>query len=128
MLKGFFVKAASGLMVLVFFSGCVSTTMMRVNATEPTGRPVDNAIVLVNGENIGKTPGARTKVSNFVGTETEIIVSKEGYYTTRTEAVQEVKAANVVLGVLINVFAFLWVSGPRSQQNVVLMPETTEGQ
>jgi hypothetical protein len=127
MIKGLFIKAISFLMILVLFSGCVSTTMMKVNAIEPTGKPVDNATVLVNGENIGQTPNASTEVSNFVGTDTEITVSKDGYYTARTGAVKEVKMANVVLGVLLNVWAFLWVSGPKAQQSVVLTPEETAG-
>jgi hypothetical protein len=32
----------------------------------------------------------------------EIIVLKDGYYTARTKAVKEIKAANVVLGILLN--------------------------
>jgi hypothetical protein len=123
MVKGLLIKAIGIVMILVLFSGCVSTTMMRVNAIEPTGKPVDNATVLVNGENIGQTPNASSKVSNFVGADTEITVSKDGYYTARTDAVKEVKAANVVLGILLNIFAFLWVSGPKAHQNVVLTPE-----
>jgi uncharacterized membrane protein len=125
MVKRLLIKVTSFLMILVLFSGCVSTTMMRVNAVEPNGKPVDNATVLVNGENIGQTPNASTKVSNFVGSDTEITVSKDGYYTARTEAVEEVKAANVILGISLNIFAFLWVSGPKAQQNVVLTPEET---
>jgi hypothetical protein len=127
MIKGILVKGISFLMILVLFGGCVSTTMMRVNAVETTGKPVDNAIVLVNGENIGKTPNARTRVSNFVGAETEITVSKDGYYPARKDAVREVKAANVVFGILLNMFAFLWISGPKAQQNIVLTPEGPAG-
>jgi hypothetical protein len=124
-MKGLLIKVIGFLMILVLFSGCVSTTMMRVNAIEPTGKPVDNATVLVNGELIGQTPNASTKVSNFFEADTEITVSKDGYYTTRTEAVKEVKTANVVLGILINIWAFLWVSGPKAHQNVILIPEET---
>jgi uncharacterized membrane protein len=128
MLKSFFVKATGILMIVVCIGSCASTTTMRVNAIDPDGRPVDNAVVLVNGENIGQTPNAITKISNFAGTETEITVSKEGYYATRTEAAYKVKPKNIVLGALLNVFAFLWVVGPRTQQNVVLTPVETTGQ
>jgi uncharacterized membrane protein len=127
MIKGLLIKGINFLLILVLFSGCVSTTMMRVTAVEPTGKPVDNATVLVNGENIGQTPNARTKVSNFLGADTEITVSKNGYYTARKEAVKEVKMPNIVLGILLNTFALLWVSGPKAQQNVVLTPEETTG-
>ena len=123
MVKNFFVKAIGVLMVLVLFGSCASTTTMRVNATDPNGRPIDNATVLVNGENIGQTPNASVEVSNFVGAEAEIKVSKEGYYPTRTEAVRKVKPKNIVLGALLNAFAFLYVAGPKTQQNVVLTPE-----
>ena len=128
MLKSFFVKAAGILMISVCIGSCASTTVMKVNAIDPNGIPIDNATVLVNGENIGQTPNASTKVSNFVGTETEITVLKEGYYTTRAEAVHKVKPKNMVLGFLLNAFAFLWVVGPKTQQNVVLTPMETTGQ
>ncbi|MDR0685517.1 MAG: PEGA domain-containing protein [Spirochaetaceae bacterium] len=128
MVKSFFVKAVGVLMVLVLFGSCAGTTTMRVNATDPNGRLIDNATVLVNGENIGQTPNASVEVSNFVGTEAEITVSKEGYYPTRTEAVHKVKPKNIILGSLLNVFAFLWVVGPKAQQNVVLTPVATAGQ
>ena len=129
MIKSFFVKAIGVLMVLVLFGSCASTTTMRVNANDPNGRPIDDAAVLVNGENICRTPNAITRVSNFAGTETEITVSKEGYYATRTEASHKVMPKNIVLGSLLNVFAFLWVVGPKTQQNVVLTPvEKTTGQ
>jgi len=125
MLKNLFLKTISIFMILVLFGSCVSSTMMTVYATEPNGRPVNDATVLVNGENIGQTPSASAKVSNFVGSDTQITVSKEGYYTVKTEAVKEVKAANVVIGLLLNIFAFLWVSDPKAQQNVVISPDTT---
>ena len=128
MLKRFFGKAIGILMVFVLFGSCASTTTMRVNATDPDGRPIDDATVLVNGENIGQTPNASVEVSNFVGTEAEITVSKEGYYPTRTEAVRRVKPKNIIWGTLLNAFAFLWVAGPKTQQNVVLTPEVTTGQ
>jgi hypothetical protein len=126
MLRGFFVKAISVFMILVLFSGCVSSTMMTVYVTEPNGRPVNEATVLVNGENIGQTPNASTKVSNFISANTEITVSKEGYYTVKTEAVKEEKVTNIVIGLLLNIWAFLWVYGPKTQQNVIIRPEVVE--
>jgi hypothetical protein len=119
------IKGIWFLMLLVLLSGCVSTTMMRVNTLEPTGKLVVNATVLVNGENIGQTPNASTKVSNFVGTDTEITVLKDGYYTANTEAVKEIKETNLILGIFLNIWAFLWISGPKAQQNVILIPEET---
>ena len=121
MLKGIFVKLIGMMMVLVLFSACVSSTLMTVNATDPNGRPINNAIVLVDGENIGLTPNATVRVSNFVLNNPELIVSKEGFHTTWTEARREIKPANVILGF----FCFgplFWAFGPRARQNVVLIP------
>ncbi|MDR1788238.1 MAG: hypothetical protein LBR16_07300 [Treponema sp.] len=111
------IKGTSIMLLLVLLSGCVSTTMMHVNATEPNGRPVNDATVLVNGEMAGVTPNASTEVSNFVGTAVEISVAKDGYFPSKTEAV------NVVFGLLLNIFAFFWASGPKAQQNVILIPD-----
>jgi len=123
--KSLMVKAVSIMMILILFGGCVTSTKMKVYVTEADGKPVDDAVVLVNGENIGQTPNARAKVSNFVGTNTQITVMKDGYSTVRTEAVKDAKAANIVLGILIplNFFAFLWCAGPKAQQEVILTPE-----
>ena len=126
MLKNVFVKATCVFMALVLFGGCVSSTTMMVYATDPNGRPVDSTTVIVNGKDIGKTPYAKGKFSNFAGSDVLITVSKEGYYTTNTQAAKEPKAANILMGIfLINPFAFLWVSGPKAIQDVVLLPETT---
>jgi len=122
------VKAISVCMILILFSGCVTSTRMQVYVTEPDGKPINDAMVLVNGENIGQTPNAHAKVSNFVGSNTQITVMKEGYNTVRTEAVKDAKAANIVLGILIplNFFAFLWCAGPKAQQEIILSPEIAE--
>jgi len=125
-MKGIIVKIVSVCLILTFFSGCVSTTMMRVYALEASGKPVNGATVLVNGEPAGATPEATKRVSNFVGTDTEITVTKDGYYTVTKEAEKEAKAANIVLGLLLNIWAFLWVVGPKANQNVVLTPKVPE--
>jgi hypothetical protein len=97
--------------------------MMRINAVEQNGTPIAGADVLVNDEPVGQTPNASKKVSNFVGTDTEITVSKAGYHMVRKGTVDEFKIANLVLGVFLNWFAFLWINGPKSQQTVILIPE-----
>ena len=119
-------KIVCVLIIITLFTGCVSSTVMRVNTTESNGKPVDNAIVFVNGENIGHTPNASAKVSNFIGTKTEITVMKEGYHAARKIADGEYKTVNIILGILINVWALLWAEGPKEQQHVILIPETTE--
>ena len=123
-MKGLFIKTIGVLLILVFFGGCAVSTKMTVNAIEPNGRPIDDAMVVVDGKNIGQTPHASKRVSNFVGSTPEIIVSKDGYAVVTTEAVKEVKPANVVLGVMLNFFSWMWVYGPKSQQNIILVPDT----
>jgi len=122
--KSLTIKAVSIMMILILFGGCVTSTKMKVYVTEADGKPINDATVLVNGENIGQTPNARAKVSNFVGSNTQITVIKDGYNTVRTEAIKDAKPANIVLGILIplNFFAFLWCAGPRAQQEVILSP------
>ena len=125
MMKGLTVKAVCVLLIAVFFAGCASSTKMTVNVIESNGKPVGDAVVMVDGVNIGQTPNAVIRVSNFVGTTPEIMISKDGYDTVRTEAVKEVKATNVVLGVMLNFFSWFYVYGPKSQQNIILIPEQT---
>lgn len=120
--RGFLVKAVSALLILAYFCGCASSTKITVNVIEPDGKPITDATVVIDGKNIGQTPNASKRVSNFVGRKTEIRVSKDGYDTVKTEAVKEVKAANVVLGVLLNFMAWMWVYGPTSHQDVILTP------
>jgi len=124
MLKDSLVKVISVLMVVFLFSSCVMSTKMVVNAIDTNGVPVNNANVFVDGKPAGQTPGARTKASNFLTAKNEITVSKEGYSTARVQPVKQVKVANVLCGILLlNVFAWLWVYGPKAQQSVVLSPE-----
>ena len=123
-LKGFAAKTISILLIPVFFAGCASSTKMTVNVFEPNGSPVVDATVFVDGEVIGQTPNARVKVSNFVGNNFEITVLKDGYETVKTAPVKEVKQTNVVSGILLNFFAWLWVYGPKSNQSIILTPET----
>jgi hypothetical protein len=110
-------------MILTLFGGCISTTKVTINAVDLNGKPVDGANVMINGKNIGLTPNASTKTSNFMGTDVEITVSKAGYYTARTEANKDLVVGNVILGFCINPFALLWVFGPKKNQNVVITPE-----
>jgi len=103
------------------------STKMVVNVTDTNGTPVSNANVFIDGKPVGQTPGAKAKASNFITARNEITVSKEGYSTVRVQPVKQVKLINVACGILLlNVFAWLWVYGPKAQQNVVLAPESVK--
>ncbi|MCL2070081.1 MAG: PEGA domain-containing protein [Treponema sp.] len=119
MKHGFFTRTIGALMIVVFFSAC--TTMMTVNAVDPTGSQINGATVLVDGENIGQTPAATTTVSNFVGSTTELRVTANGYHPRTLEASREVKMMPLVVGIFVWPL-LLWVWGPTGQQNVVLTP------
>ncbi|MDR0444136.1 MAG: penicillin-binding protein activator LpoB [Treponema sp.] len=120
--KVLFVKVISIVMILILFNGCVSSTMMMVAAIDPSGMQIVGASVTIDGQMAGVTPIAGKKVSNFVGKNTRIAVAKEGYNPATKNAEKEMKGANLALGLLLNVFAFLWISGPKAQQIVTLTP------
>ncbi|MCL2600823.1 MAG: carboxypeptidase-like regulatory domain-containing protein [Treponema sp.] len=112
------VMGVSITMILVL-AGC--STMMTVNATDQHGMPVHGANVIVDGEHIGQTPTASTRVSNFIGGSTSITVSADGYLPRTIEAAREAKAGPIIGGFFIWPI-WLWTWGPRPQQNVVLTP------
>jgi hypothetical protein len=123
-LKSVSVKAIGILMILSVFGGCVSSTKMNIMALDVNGNPVNDATVMINGEVIGQTPNAQITASNFAGKGYDIIVTKDGYQTVRTEAVKEVKASNIMFGIfLFSIPAWFWIYGPKAQQIVELSPE-----
>jgi len=105
---------------MVFFGSC--TTMMTVNAVDPNGRPIKSATVIVDGENIGKTPEASKSVTNFIGETPSIRVTAEGYQTRTVEATKELKIGPLIGGFFTGAVLFLWVWGPKAEQNVILTP------
>lgn len=116
------VRAIGVIMIAAIFGACVTSTMVTVYANDPDGMPVNDATVKLDGEVIGQTPNAQVKISNFVGNYPELTVSKAGYETVKTEVEREVKAPNVVLGIMLNFFAWLFVYGPKPNQEIVLAP------
>ena len=113
-------KAVSVFLVLAILlpmvSSCVTKTKVTFN-TDVTG-----ADVYVDGEYIGKTPATK-KLSNAVWEDPEIVIKKEGYRDMRTGVKKEVKAVNLIFGVILWWPSFLWVHGPKSQQHYVLSSE-----
>jgi hypothetical protein len=120
-LNGYFGRIIGSILILLFFSSC--STMMNVNAVDLNGREIDQATVLVDGLNIGKTPNAMTKVSNAVWDETEIRVVAEGFRPTTKIADKEIKVGTLIIGLVLIWIPLLWVYGPKAQQTVVLTPE-----
>ena len=119
MLKRCFSVSISILLILVFFGGCATT--MSVNAIDPNGTPINGATVMVDGLNIGQTPDAATRESNFIGNNPSIRVVAEGFNPRTTEAAREFKVAPFIAGLFLWPL-LLWVYGPRAEQNVILTP------
>jgi len=105
--------------MIFVLAGC--STMMTVNAVDQQGMPVQGANVMVDGEHIGQTPEATISVSNFVGRTPLISVTAEGFVPRSVEAVRELKVGPLIGGTIVWPL-WLWMWGPRSQQNVVLIP------
>ena len=116
-------KIISMIMISTVLASCTMSTSMNVYVTDYKGRPLKGATVLVDGENIGQSPNASTRVSNLVGDLPMIKVWKDGYIPVQTQAVGETKPASVIGGLLIFI-PFLWAYGPKSHQHITLISET----
>ena len=122
----YFVKVVCVIMILVLFGSCATSTMVKIYTTEENGKPINDATVTLNGQVVGQTPNAQMRISNFAGTNPQFTIYKEGYNVVRKELVKEVKPRNVIFGLLMNVFAWLWVYGPKPYQEIIMTPETVE--
>jgi PBP1b-binding outer membrane lipoprotein LpoB len=118
MKKIFLICGAAG---VLFLSGCVASSMMTVNVSDTKGNSIA-AQVFVDGESIGNAPATK-KVSNGVWNDPAIRVVANGYAPYNSDVLKEAKAANMVIGCIINPFAWLWCYGPRKQQYVILQKE-----
>ena len=122
MRRELFIRTIGILLILVLSSSC--STTMNVNAVDPLGIQVIGATVLVDGENIGQTPNAGTKVSNFAGSIPEIRIIAGGFRTHTTEPDREIKVGTFIVGLIPPFWPLLlWAWGPRKQQYVILTPE-----
>ena len=114
-----FTKKTSTLFViisaLITLNSCVSSTRVVINS-KPS-----NADVYEDGQYVGKTP-VSLNISNLVWDSPDITISKDGYTSMPVTLKKEAKITNLVIGYVINVFAFLWCYGPTENQNFVLTP------
>jgi hypothetical protein len=109
--------ALVGLFVVSILSSCVSTTNVHFNTN------VDGAKITVDGKDIGTTP-AMCKMSNAVWEDPDIVITKDGYKTLRVSTEKEIKAVNLICGILLFWPSLLYVSGPKANQNFELIQET----
>lgn len=106
-----------GILVVSLLSGCVSTTNVHF-ATNVSG-----AKITVDGKDIGTTP-TEYKMSNAIWEDPDIVISKDGYKTINVSPEKELKTVNLVCGILLWWPSLLYVSGPKSNQNFELVPES----
>lgn len=101
--------------VSFLFSSCVSATNVTFY-TEPEG-----AEVYVDDESLGESPTSK-RMTNGVWADPRVRVEAEGYKPRSTRVDKELKAANLVLGLLLWWPALLWVHGPEPRQRIELAP------
>ena len=103
-------------MLIVFCTGCVTSTRVRINSD------VEGAEVYIDGQKIGTTP-TEIALSNAIWEDPDVVLKKEGYKDLHTNVKKEVKAVNLVSGLLLWLPSLLWVYGPKSNQNYMMIPE-----
>ena len=94
---------------------CVSSSYVTFNTD------VDGADVYIDGELVGTTP-TTVELSNAVWEDPDIVIRKTGYKDLRTSLTKEIKGPNVAFALLLNTWAWLWVYGPKENQNFILTP------
>ena len=102
-------------LMVTAFTGCVSSSRVTIDSN------VKGADVFVDGRNVGQTPVYLT-MSNAIWDDPDILVKKDGYNERRTSVQREIKAPNLILGLLIWWPSLLWVSGPKEYQYIQLSP------
>lgn len=108
--------------ILLANSSCVLSS----NVVFHTG-DIEGASVYIDGELAGTTP-FRTKMSNSLWSDPDIVITKDGYKKIITTVKKDAVVSNVVIGAVFNPFALLWCYGPKSQQNFELEPLTQNEQ
>jgi hypothetical protein len=109
-------KSTSFLLAIVLLlSSCASTTMIR---TVP-----ENAILYIDGEQVGATPYQHTD-SKIIFSNTEVRIEKEGYetYYTQFTRFEEPDAGPIVCGFFFTPIWFLWGAKYKPSRTYVLTP------
>ena len=106
----------AGIMLIVFCTGCVTSTRVRINSD------VEGAEVYIDGQKVGTTP-TEIALSNAVWEDPDVVLKKDGYKDLHTNVNKEVKPVNLVCGLLLWWPSLLWVYGPKQNQNYMMIPE-----
>ena len=106
----------AGLMLIVFCTGCVTSTRVHINSD------VEGSEVYIDGEKVGTTP-TEIALSNAIWEDPDVVLKKDGYKDLHTNVKKEVKTVNLISGLLIWSPSLLWVYGPKANQNYMMIPE-----
>ena len=106
----------AGIMLIVLCSSCVTSTRVHINSD------VEGAEVYIDGQKIGTTP-TEIALSNAVWEDPDVVLKKDGYKDLHTNVNKEVKAVNLVSGLVLFWPSLLWVYGPKANQNYIMIPE-----
>ena len=99
------------IILLILLSSC--STLVRIDSN------VDDATIRINGENMGKTPEL-VDLSDFVFSEYDIQIEKEGYDTYRGKLRKEFKTGTFIGGFFLGGITWLWAYGPKPYQEFEL--------
>ena len=115
--KRFFTGLLVAISICAVCTSCVTSTRVRISSD------IEGAEVYIDGEKVGTTP-TQVKLSNAVWSSPDVILKKDGYKDLYTELKKEVKAVNLVFGILLWTPSLLWCYGPKQNQNYFLTPAT----
>ncbi len=106
------------LAVLILFSSCASTTLIK---SEP-----GIAKVYLDGEKVGTTP-YYMRDTKIVGSRTSVKLTKEGYEEFNVDIFRnEETDAGAIVGGLFFLFPFLWTMKYKPEHTYELVPITTK--
>jgi hypothetical protein len=113
------------LLIVAFFSGCQTTTLVNINTNVP------GAQVVLDGKVLGTTPITGVKIKNSPSRNYRVVIEKEGYETLQRTLQKETKTAAATAVVVGYVLSWLilpmllwingiWIEGPVPDQYFVL--------
>lgn len=118
-IRGHIYVVISGLVLILLFGSCASTTVIRSN---PEG-----AKVYLNGEPVGKTPYTHTD-TKIVGSKNTVRLEKEGYETLHAFFSRNEEAnVGAIIGALFVLIPVLWVMDYKPSHTYELQPASVKG-
>lgn len=104
------------IIILLLFSSCVTSTNVWFETN------IDGAEIYIDGERIGKTP-IEYKLSNAIWEDPDVVIRKKGYKDLRVGLKKEVKAVNLICGIIFWWPSLLWCYGPKDKQYFEMIKE-----